>query len=169
MLIKLPGGWIGVGNVAGWLGVQLGLAWLLLRLPARWFDWPRARAGGRRRWFYERVLRVKDWKDRLPDGARWISHGFSKRNLRGTDSEYLRRFVAETRRGELCHWLAIACLPVFSVWNPWWGVWVNAAYALLANLPCIMAQRYNRGRLLGLLARARGNCGPSRPGSSMAR
>jgi glycosyl-4,4'-diaponeurosporenoate acyltransferase len=65
----------------------------------------------------------------------------------------LRRFVLETRRGETCHWLAILFTPLFLLWNPWWGFAVNLAYALLANVPCIVAQRYNRARLLALLSR----------------
>ena len=152
MLIKLPILWVISLNVAGWLCLQLGLAWLFLRLPTAWFDWPQVRKPRQSRRVYERILLVKRWKGWLPDGARWVSHGFSQRALTGRGPEYWRRFVCETRRGEICHWLAIACVPLFGLWNPGWGVLVNAAYALLANLPCILAQRYNRARLLALAA-----------------
>jgi len=153
VLIELPAIWVVSLNVGGWLCLQLGLAWLFLRLPARWFDGGNALSCRRSRQIYERVLLIKCWKDRLPDAARWFNHGFSKRALAEKHPAYLRRFVCETRRGEICHLLAIACVPVFWLWNPWWGVLVNAAYALLANLPCILVQRYNRARLLGLLGR----------------
>ena len=73
--------------------------------------------------------------------------------LTGTDPDYLRRFIRETWRGELCHWLAIGGAPVFLLWNPWWGDLIIVAYALAANLPCILAQRYNRARFQRLLAR----------------
>ncbi len=153
MLIEPSITWIIVLNVAGWLTVQLGLAWAFTKLPVDWFkpgnsfDWER---GGR---FYEIVFHIKNWKDRLPDAARWFGGGFAKGTLAGKQSDYLARFVRETWRGELCHWAAIACAPVFFLWNPWWGDWIIVAYALAANLPCILVQRYNRLRLRRLLAR----------------
>ena len=152
MPTELPAVGIVSLNVGGWLCLQLGLAWLSFRLPAHWFDGNNDRRIRRGRQIYERVLFIKLWKDRLPDAAHWFNHGFSKRALAAKHPDYLRRFVCETQRGEICHWLAIACVPLFGLWNPWWGVLVNAAYAILANLPCILVQRYNRARLLGLLA-----------------
>jgi glycosyl-4,4'-diaponeurosporenoate acyltransferase len=153
MRIELPVGWIVALNVVGWPLIQLGLAWGFTRLPVAWFAPPRALAwehGGR---IYQRVLRIKCWKDRLPDAARWFDGGFAKGALAGTQRDYLQRFVIETWRGELCHWCALACTPVFFLWNPWWGDAVIVAYAITANLPCILAQRYNRLRLRQLLAR----------------
>jgi len=153
VLIKLPIFWIVTLNILGWLVIQLGLAWGFLRMPAAWFDHVRPRPNCRGKFFYEQILRIRLWKGLLPDAAGWFSGGLAKKALAEKNPEYLRRFVAETRRGEGCHWVAIACLPLFCVWNPGWGVLVNAAYALAANLPCILAQRYNRARLLFLLAR----------------
>ncbi len=153
MRIELSIPWIIALNVAGWLTIQLGLAWVFTRMPVEWFNpgntfaWER---GGR---FYEVVFRIKEWKDRLPDAARWFGGGFAKGTLAGKQGHYLQRFIRETWRGELCHWAAIACAPVFFLWNPWWGDWIIVAYALAANLPCILVQRYNRQRLRRLLAR----------------
>lgn len=158
MLIKLSIFWIVTLNIAGWLVIQLGLAWLFLRMPARWFHLLGPQKIARGGFFYERILRIKSWKDRLPDAARWFHGGFAKSALAQKHPDYLRRFIAETRRGELCHWLAIACTLLFLLWNPWWGLLVNLAYALLANLPCILAQRYNRARLFRLLARQFPGC-----------
>lgn len=153
MLIELPAFWIVVLNVIGWPVIQLGLAWFFTRLPAAWFDPPDPHAweqGGR---IYECVFRIRRWKDRLPDGAGWIDGGFAKGTLAGRSPDYLRRFVRETWRGELCHWLALGCAPLFFLWNPWWADAVIFAYAVAANVPCILAQRYNRLRLRHLLAR----------------
>ncbi|HRZ45979.1 MAG TPA: glycosyl-4,4'-diaponeurosporenoate acyltransferase [Candidatus Paceibacterota bacterium] len=153
MLIELSIAWIITLNVAGWLAIQLGLAWAFTKMPVDWFNpgntfgWER---GGR---FYEAVFRIKEWKNRLPDAARWFGGGFAKGALAGKQGGYLQRFIRETWRGELCHWAAIACAPVFFLWNPWWGDSIIAAYALAANLPCILVQRYNRQRLRRLLAR----------------
>lgn len=153
MLIELSIAWIIVLNVTGWLAIQMSFAWAFTQMPVAWFNpgYAFAWEGGGR--FYERVFRIKSWKDRLPDAARWFGGGFAKGTLAGTNPDYLRRFIRETWRGELCHWAAIACAPVFFLWNPWWGVLVNAAVALVVNFPCILALRYNRARFRRLLAR----------------
>ena len=153
MAIELSIAWIIVLNVAGWLVIQLGLAWLFTQMPVTWFNPGGARAWERGGRFYESVFAIKRWKNRLPDAARWLGGGFAKGALAGTHPDYLRRFIRETWRGELCHWLAIGCAPLFFLWNPWWGDLVIASYAVAANLPCILAQRYNRLRLRRLLAR----------------
>jgi glycosyl-4,4'-diaponeurosporenoate acyltransferase len=151
MPIELPAWWIVALNCIGWPVIQLGLAWLFTRLPVEWFNPPGPRAGGL--WLYERACFIRRWKDRLPDAARWFSGGFAKGELAGARPDYLRRFIQETWRGELCHWCALLFMPVFFLWNPWWGDAVIAAYAIVANVPCILAQRYNRIRLRRLLAR----------------
>ena len=153
MRVELPILWIVVLNVAGWLVIQLGLAWAFTQMPAAWFNPGPVRGWERRGRCYERVFGIKRWKDRLPDAARWFSGGFAKGTLTGADPEYLRRFIRETWRGELCHWLAFGCAPGFFLWNPWWGDLIIVAYAAMANLPCILAQRYNRARFHALLAR----------------
>lgn len=155
MPIELPVLWIVVLNVAGWPIIQLGLAWGFTRMPVDWFRDPGSFGwewGGR---FYEWAFGIKHWKGRLPDAARWFGGGFAKGEMKSTDPAYLRRFIVETRRGELCHLCAFLFVPVFFLWNPWWGDCVMLAYALLANLPCVIAQRYNRIRLRRLLARFR--------------
>ncbi len=146
MLIELPVRWIVVLNVAGWPFIQLGLAWLFIRLPLAWF-----RPGEPFKWeqdgrIYDRLFGIKRWKERLPDGAAWFAGGFSKANLSARRPDYLQRFAAETWRGELCHWMALGFVPLFFLWNPWWGDLIMVAYALAANGPCILAQRYNRAR-----------------------
>ena len=153
MRIELPVAWVIVLNVAGWPVIQLVLAWAFTRMPVAWFNpgegwaWER---GGR---CYERAFAIKRWKDRLPDAARWFGGGFAKGTLQSADPEYLRRFIRETWRGELCHWIALGFAPVFFLWNPAWADWVMAGYAAAANLPCILTQRYNRARFRRLAAR----------------
>lgn len=157
MLIELPIGWIIGLNIGVWLLIQLGLAWALTQLaperlnPCNCFARPRRwEANGR---FYERGLAVKVWKDYLPDGAAWFRGGFPKAKLRASSPEFLARFISETWRGELVHWLALLAVPVFAVWNPWWAVLVNLVYAVVANAPAIIVQRYNRARLLRVAGR----------------
>jgi glycosyl-4,4'-diaponeurosporenoate acyltransferase len=156
VLIELPIAGIIALNVGGWLAIQMGLAWVFTRLPVTWFNPGGAFAWERHGRWYETVFRIKAWKDWLPDAAAWFGGGFAKGALADTSREYLERFVRETWRGELCHWAALAGTPVFFLWNPWWGDGIIVAYALAANLPCILAQRYNRARFQRVLNRPAG-------------
>jgi glycosyl-4,4'-diaponeurosporenoate acyltransferase len=146
VLIELPIVWIILLNVGGWLAIQMGFAWAFTKMPVAWFNPGNAFAWERGGQLYETVFRIKDWKDRLPDAARWFGGGFAKGTLAQRNREYLDRFIRETWRGELCHWAAVGCSPLFFLWNPWWGEVIIFAYAVAANLPCILAQRYNRAR-----------------------
>jgi glycosyl-4,4'-diaponeurosporenoate acyltransferase len=143
--IELPVPWVIALNALGLPALQLGFAWAFTRMPAAWFHPPSS--GKDRRHFYEHVLKIKRWKDLLPDGASWFKGGFAKASLHRRDPQHLRDFHRETWRGELCHWMVLAFIPLFFLWNPWWGDLVIALYALAANLPCILVQRYNRRRL----------------------
>ena len=152
MLLELPVVWILILNVGGWLVIQLGCAWLFTQMPVAWFNPALPGAWERGGYFYEHVFAIKRWKDFLPDAARCFTGAFTKGEVTGKGADYWQRFVRETWRGELCHWCAIGCAPVFFLWNPLWGDFIIVAYAAAANLPCILAQRYNRCRLVRLLA-----------------
>jgi glycosyl-4,4'-diaponeurosporenoate acyltransferase len=157
VLIELSIAWVIALNVIAWLVIQFGFAWSFTQFAAERFDYlnaiARARGWERGGRFYERVFAIKRWKDRLPDASRMFRGGFAKAKLQTATPEYLDRFLRETWRGELVHWLALLTLPIFAIWNPWWGVLVNAAVALAVNFPCILALRYNRARFQRLLAR----------------
>ena len=153
MPIELPVICVVILNVTLWPLIQIALAWGFIRMPAAWFDAPDCGFQFETRGFYQRWFGVKHWKDLLPDGARWLGSGFAKSELIAADARYLQTFIRETRRGELCHGCAFLFVPIFFLWNPWWGNLVIVAYAIIANLPCIIAQRYNRLRLRHLLAR----------------
>jgi glycosyl-4,4'-diaponeurosporenoate acyltransferase len=157
VLIELPIAWIIGLNIVAWLAIQLGWAWALTQLGAKRLN-PYNHFAQPKRWerdgrFYEYVFAIKSWKNKLPDAASWFRGGIPKAHLCATSPEYLARFLRETWRGELVHWLALLAVPLFCVWNPWRPMLVNAAYAVTANLPCILVQRYNRARLQRLLAR----------------
>ena len=107
-------------------------------------------AGGR---WYRRRLRIHRWKDRLPEAGAIFEGGISKRELPGRDVEGLRTFVRETRRAELTHWWAMACAPLFVLWNPPVAAALLVAYGVLVNLPFVLIQRYNRSRTMPLIER----------------
>ena len=63
--------------------------------------------------------------------------------------------MRETRRAELGHWWAMACSPLFLLWNPPLPSALLVAYGVGVNLPFIAIQRYNRFRTQAIIARRR--------------
>lgn len=106
--------------------------------------------GGR---FYERVLGIKRWKGLLPDGAAVWRSGFRKKHLAERDAAYLQRFVQESCRAELVHWLMFPAWALFAFWNPPGVMAVMLVGMAVSNVPCIVTQRYNRARLERVLSR----------------
>lgn len=139
-------------NIVLWPVIHMAVSYAGVRSPEAWFLPTRAafrprgwERGGRT---YERWFAVRAWKPLLPDGATLLRGAFARKRLASRDPAYLARFVREACRGEAVHWMTFAFAPVFFLWNPPWAGWVMAAYATLANVPCIIAQRYNRARIL---------------------
>lgn len=104
------------------------------------------------RW-YRRWLRIHRWKDRVPEAGGLFRGGVSKRHLPAYDVAGLQLFVRETRRAELAHWWAMGCGPLFVLWNPPLAAGVLIGYGVLANLPFVVIQRYNRFRIQALFER----------------
>ena len=95
-------------------------------------------------------LRVRRWKSAVPElGA--LFGGRSKRRLPTRDRDGLAQLAVETRRAETVHWVVPLALVVMPIWSPAWVTAVMAAYAVAANAPCIVIQRYNRARARRLL------------------
>ena len=78
---------------------------------------------------------------------RYLDKGFRKKKLKTLDSDYLKAFIKETCRAEWAHWMQIIPFWLFGFWAPPPVIWFMLLYALLLNMPCIIAQRYNRPRL----------------------
>jgi len=147
---------IWAANLLGWPVIHLGVAKIILSIPLERFANNKT-PYAIRRWerdgdIYREYLGIRRWKSLLPDGAPWLG-GFSKKRLASRNQQYLQVFIRETRRAEFAHWCMLLCFPVFFLWNPPWACWVMAGYAVAANLPCIVAQRYNRLALQRLLDR----------------
>lgn len=146
--------WLALGGAATWVVWSTVCGYAAHRVPVRWLDhesWLfRLRAAEHDGRVYDRVLRIKRWKDLLPEAGGLFRGGFAKRKVRH-DREYLERFVVETRRAELTHWPILALGPTFYAWMPWWLATVMGAYAVVANVPCLLVQRYNRARLQRIL------------------
>jgi glycosyl-4,4'-diaponeurosporenoate acyltransferase len=158
MAPELPLVWTILGNVAAWLCIHLGVSYTSSRLPLGLFreeGWLyRARRWERGGRVYQAVFRIRAWKGLLPDGAALFKKGFRKRRIASRSTDYLHRFILETCRAELCHWLAFALVPLFFLWNPWYVAVLMIPYAVATNAPCILTQRFNRPRLRAELARS---------------
>ena len=159
-MVDLPLGLAVVVDVVAWGVLSLAAGYALHRTPVRRLDhdtWltrvrPWERSGGA----YER-WGIRRWKDRLPEAGAMFAGGISKRSSGGRSR--LDRFATETRRAEYTHWILLGLGPLFVLWNPWFLAIAMVAYAVVANLPCLVVQRYNRGRIERMPARIRARRG----------
>ena len=155
-LIHLPTSWTVVVDFLAWFVIHMGLVYFMVRIPIFRFD-PDGWLFKIRKWegngnLYHRIFKIKKWKAYLPDGAPLLgSRGFPKKRLHDKSPAYLRAFYRETCRAELTHWATIFFAPFFFFWNPFWVGVFMIFYALVENIPLIMAQRYNRNRLRRIL------------------
>ena len=139
-----------------WPVLQVGAALFCFYLPDRFYHpksfFYRSHKFEKNGKFYDKVFHVKKWKHLLPDGgAIFTKHGFKKKNLNNFSLETLNKFLVESARGELTHWLAIFPFWVFWLFTPPLVPWIMLIYALLVNMPSIIIQRYNRPRIHRLI------------------
>ena len=146
-------------NSVAWLTIHFSISALCFHIPLRYFlkDVPFLRIA---RWerngnIWNKLFLVKKWKKHLIDGSSIVKKSYNKSHLHGWKQEDLTIFAAETKRAELTHWLLMLPAPLFFLWNPAWAGWMNIAYALLANVPFIITQRYNRGRIEAIVHAAK--------------
>ena len=145
-------------DIVAWAVIHASTGYFVHRMPARSFEhdnWLWQERGFERHGrFYVTTFRIRAWKHLLPEAGDLFAGGFNKARLRQLDTDYLRAYVAETRRAELGHWLAMAGSPLFFIWNPpVVGAFMMLVYAPLTNGWCILSQRYNRIRLQRVLRR----------------
>jgi glycosyl-4,4'-diaponeurosporenoate acyltransferase len=137
-----------------WLFFQVFFALACLKAPASWLDASRGfwkpRAWERNGAFYKKWFGANRWKKYLPDGGAVVRNGYRKKRIEETSRENLDRFLVESCRAELAHWLSIPPFVVFGFFGPPVVLPIMFLYALVLNAPCIIAQRYNRPRLLAI-------------------
>jgi glycosyl-4,4'-diaponeurosporenoate acyltransferase len=151
LIIHLPTLITVIIDIAAWFLIHMGVAYLVSLKPRRSFD-----TGGwlyrQRKWekegaVYQGLFRINKWKEKLPDGAALFKTGFAKKRLAEYSKSYFDDFILETCRAEMTHWIAFLFGFLFFIWNIWWVGIVMVVYAMAANMPCILTQRYNRIRL----------------------
>jgi|WetSurMetagenome_2_1015567.scaffolds.fasta_scaffold28536_2 glycosyl-4,4'-diaponeurosporenoate acyltransferase len=151
MIIHLPGILNIIVDILAWLLIHVSVSLSIDKLPTDSFN-PISWLYRERQWekggrIYQTVLRIKQWKGLLPDGAAILKNRFRKKHLGNPDEAYISRFIAETCRAELIHWGIFIFSPLFFIWNEWWIGLIMIAYGCAVNVPCIVTQRYNRIRL----------------------
>lgn len=139
--------WFLVSLVIGWRAVH----WSATRLEpgpvTRLRGWERSGST------WQRVLHVRRWKDAVPEAGGLFAGGRSKRHIGGRSTEDLETYGRETVRAERVHWLILATTPLHALWcRPALFAWM-VGFGVVFNVPSIVIQRYNRGRLDRLLAR----------------
>ena len=95
--------------------------------------------------FYSRILKIKLWKDMVPQYRG--KNGFSKDHLDGISVEYLDEFIMETCRGEWNHTVNCALCLILMLLDPPPVSLIFAFLVFIGNLPFKLIQRYNRFRL----------------------
>ena len=163
-VIFLPTFWTIVLDCIMWTAFYFSIAFLCTRIPMeylakdRWLF--RTRPWEQQGEIYHRLFGVRYWKKRLPSGGK-IFGGFDMRSIASYEVPYLERWIIETRRSELCHWILILPSVLFFLWNPPEVGWGMIVYAILFNLPMIITQRHNRPRLQALLESVRSGAIPA--------
>lgn len=92
------------------------------------------------------LFKINKWKHYIPEGSQLNQNIYSKKQLTSFKLNDLHTMIIEMRRAELVHWLSM--IPVLAFLKaPAYIKIINVIYVLLANLPIIVTQRYNRPRL----------------------
>ena len=150
MLLNLPMPVIITLNIIGWPVIHLTLG----SLATRWSRQTVDRLGtllpllpGETIRRYDRWLRIRRWKNALPDAADWFHGGITKSAVIHSPA-FREQLRLETLRSEAAHWLMLLAAGIFLLWNPLWAAVVMVTVALLLNMPCILVQRYNRLRAM---------------------
>lgn len=96
---------------------------------------------------WNKIFKIKRLKGKLPESTLIMPGSFDSSQMHDTEPKTLNNYISETNRAELTHWLSILPAPLFFLWNPrkYWVL--HLMYAVLSNMPFILAQRYNRPRL----------------------
>ena len=140
-----------ITNLLLMIAWHLGVLVVCKKLNASFFD-ARKFLYSPKKWeqegkFYTKVLKIKKWKDKLPQYV--AKNGFSKRslNFKMIDKDYLETFIVETCRAEWNHLMGCMYWIVSIFVNSSLYAFVFSLIPIFANLPFIMIQRFNRIRL----------------------
>ncbi len=158
MIVGLPDGWAVLLSSLAWAAVSGAVGWRAIHWSAERLSRTGPITTGRR-WerdgeVWQRWLRVRSWKDRIPEAGGFFDGGRSMRHVGPPGVGALGAFRRDTVRAERVHWLILASTPLHLAWCRPTVFAGMAAFGVLFNAPFIVVQRYNRGRLDRILRRA---------------
>ena len=142
--------WVPFGILIGYISTQLPLSFLKRDM------YPTNPKTDTR---LQKYLKIKSWKDKLPEAGATFDGGVSKKQLSMQSVEGVERFIYETRRAEFVHIYAPVICFLYFFFNPLWLALLMFAICILLNLPFTLIQRYNRARCLRILSKL-GKDGP---------
>lgn len=103
--------------------------------------------------FFEKRLRIKAWKDRMPEMSSYDKTVFDKSSLKSMNKEYLNRYMTELNKGLFAHSFPIIfLLPIANTVSNDMVVWINAVLLSIMHLPFLFILRYNQSRMTKLMA-----------------
>lgn len=159
-ILFLSDGWTMILCFILWPILQLTAEFVCHRLPVDFYSRQnflfRSHSFEKNGLIYDQIFRVRRWKYLLPDGGMVRKkRGFRKKKLEQKNMAHLERFLLESSKAELIHWLGLLPFWVFGFFTPPIVVFYMFLYAIAVNMPCIIVQRYNRPRVQHLLDRKR--------------
>lgn len=97
---------------------------------------------------WQQLVKVQNWKNHLPDGQNLNPNISSKATFDlSKNMNDIQQFILETRRAEIVHMMSI--FPIIAFYKSSKSVKIiNFAYVVIANVPCVIVQRYNRPKLI---------------------
>ena len=158
-LIQLPVGWTIAVFAVLWFLFHLAASVICHRIDEKYLSIDnklfKTRTWEKEGKFYNKFLGVRKWKKFLPELYLFRRDALKKALYRkqpdNGSKELLKKYLLESCRAELSHWLAITPFWIFGFFAPLSVIPYMLLYALVANLPCIIIQRYNRPRIAKLL------------------
>ncbi|MFQ3708756.1 glycosyl-4,4'-diaponeurosporenoate acyltransferase (plasmid) [Staphylococcus equorum] len=96
---------------------------------------------------WQKLFKVQYWKNQLPDGQRINSNIVSKAAFdTSSNTHEVSQFILETRRAGPS--ISIFYITAIAFLNSSKSIKIiNLVYVIVANVPCIIVQRYNRPKL----------------------
>lgn len=153
-LLYLSTFWLIFMDALAWAAIHIGVGYFAARMSDRRFNSQgflfKERAWEQNGEIYEKLFKVARWKSWLPSGGKFFGI-FSINSFRSAARDYMQKWLVESCRAEFTHWIAMLPALLFFLWNPFNAWIINIIYAIFANMPCIISQRYNRPRVMKLL------------------
>ncbi len=98
---------------------------------------------------YDKYLRIRRWKDRVPDVSKWVPNVVPKKTLVKPTLDQLDSMIQETCVAEKMHIiLCFLSIPVLFIMEGVFGIVLFMFTVIFGNIPFALIQRYNRFRYM---------------------